>query len=276
MVCLDLDGTLLTSKHRISEETLKVLRDLETRGVKIVVVTGRAGFDAKRHAKMISEDAYFIGSNGAVIGSVFEENLMYESPFSEKLLNETLSWAEQMKIKPVLYANNKIFITGYKEYLMHLYYAKRMKLNASKHLCFESNRKNEIPIWTRSNVNIHKIIFFAVRSKMMTQMESILRHYKNIEMALTGNGCFELTEEGVNKSYGIKKLSEYLKIDKSEIIAFGDSENDLEMIKYVGCGVAMENATSHIKSISDRVTASNDNEGIGIVLKEMLENGEFA
>lgn len=276
MICLDLDGTLLTSKHKISKETLKILRDVEKKGIKIVVVTGRAGFDAKRHAEIISKEAYFIGSNGAVVGNVFEDELMHESPFSEKVLNETLSWARQMKIKPVLYANNKIFITGFREYLMHLYYAKKMKLNADKHLSFESNGKKRIPIWAQSGAKIHKIVFFALRSKKLTQMESILRNYKNIEMALTGKGCFELTDKGINKSYGIKKLSEYLGIDKSEIIAFGDSENDLEMIKYVGCGVAMQNATSHIKSISDRVTTSNDNEGISVVLKEMLEKGAFS
>ncbi|MBF4694850.1 Cof-type HAD-IIB family hydrolase [Fusibacter ferrireducens] len=276
MVCLDLDGTLLNSKNKISEQTLSTLREVEKRGIKIVVVTGRAGFDAKRHAEMISKDAYFIGSNGAVSGSVSDDKLIHENPFSGTVLTEILTWANEMNINPVLYSNKKIFVTGFREYLMHLYYAKKMKLDTNRYLSFKSKKKWKMSMWNQSDMKIHKIVFFAIRSKKMNYFESILRKHKKIEMALTGKGCFELTDKGINKSYGIKILSEYFGIDKTEIIAFGDSENDLEMIKYVGCGVAMQNATSQVKAISDRITASNDDEGVSIMLKEMLEKNEFA
>ena len=70
LICLDLDGTLLESRSYMDPETIKVLRKIEGLGVSIAIVTGRPAFDAKYHAKSISENTYFIGSNGAVVGRV--------------------------------------------------------------------------------------------------------------------------------------------------------------------------------------------------------------
>lgn len=70
LVCLDLDGTLLTSKKEIDNETIEYLRKLSSNGVNIAIATGRAAFDSKYHAKLIDEEAYFLGSNGSAVGSV--------------------------------------------------------------------------------------------------------------------------------------------------------------------------------------------------------------
>ena len=83
-----------------------------------------------------------------------------------------------------------------------------------------------------------------------------------------GNVCIELIENGMNKSRGISVLSDLLKVQREKIIAFGDSENDREMLLYVGHAVAMGNADPSIKSIANVVADTNVNRGVA---KELLK-----
>ena len=77
----------------------------------------------------------------------------------------------------------------------------------------------------------------------------------------------EVTANNVNKATAINSILDEWKLDKNEIIAFGDSNNDLEMLDYVGVGVAMGNASDNVKNQSDYVTLDNDSDGIYYALK---------
>lgn len=270
LICLDLDGTLLNSKHRISEMSMKVLRQAERKGIKIAIVTGRAAYDAKYYAKMISNNAYFIGANGAIVGNVADNTIISEKTFSMKNLNILMKIVELQGLKPVLMTINKIYINGVIDYLIHLYHLMLLKNKQKDHFAFIPNKKQLKKILKEKDRKIHKAIFFIFNKNRRKKNEQIFRNSKELEIAVTSKVCFEVTEKGINKSYGIRKLIEHLGIDKSEVIAFGDSENDLKMLKYVGFGVAMGNATKHIKSIADYITETNDNEGIALVLKDII------
>ena len=80
----------------------------------------------------------------------------------------------------------------------------------------------------------------------------------------------EIMPKGVDKGEALAKLAESLGIDQSETMAFGDQANDLSMIKWAGCGVAMGNAIDDLKDNSQYVTASNDDEGIAKALEKLV------
>lgn len=84
----------------------------------------------------------------------------------------------------------------------------------------------------------------------------------------TGDFYFEYTTQGVDKAKTINAAFGRLCITKEEMIAFGDAENDPEMLKYVGCGVAMGNASEAVKSAADEVTSDNNHDGIAESLKK--------
>ena len=77
--------------------------------------------------------------------------------------------------------------------------------------------------------------------------------------------------KNVNKASAIKKITEKLNLNMDQVMAFGDAQNDIEMLKQVKIGVAMENAMDEVKKVSDLVTKSNDENGIGIVIDALLE-----
>ena len=80
----------------------------------------------------------------------------------------------------------------------------------------------------------------------------------------------EISAGGVSKGNSLLELSEYLGIGIENIMAFGDGENDISMIKTAGIGIAMSNAGPEVKSAADIVTSSNNNDGVAEVLEEFF------
>lgn len=80
----------------------------------------------------------------------------------------------------------------------------------------------------------------------------------------------ELIPPNVNKARALRTISERLKIDVSQIIAFGDGENDVEMLKTAGYGVAMAQGMESPKEVADFITVSNDEGGVGVFLDKIF------
>lgn len=91
---------------------------------------------------------------------------------------------------------------------------------------------------------------------------AIIRNYPQMSVVSGGIRNIEITKSGVSKASALMWLGKYLGIDRSEMIAFGDSENDLEMLRVAGVGVAMANAEEEVKEAADFVTLSNTENGI--------------
>jgi hypothetical protein len=80
----------------------------------------------------------------------------------------------------------------------------------------------------------------------------------------------EIVNKGVSKGRALKILGGYLGIEREEMIAIGDSENDIEMIKFAGLGVAVENAIDEVKKVADFITKSNMEDGVKYVIDKFI------
>jgi 5-amino-6-(5-phospho-D-ribitylamino)uracil phosphatase len=80
----------------------------------------------------------------------------------------------------------------------------------------------------------------------------------------------EIVKSGINKAVGLKKVADYYQIPPERIIAFGDEDNDLEMIEFAGYGIAMGNAIPQLKNIAKDVTKSNEEDGVALYLEQLL------
>ncbi len=80
----------------------------------------------------------------------------------------------------------------------------------------------------------------------------------------------ELVPLNVDKAQSLSRLAEIIGITSNDMIAFGDGFNDLSMIEYAGCGVAMKNAQQPVKDVAQFVTASNDDDGVALFIEENL------
>lgn len=270
MVCLDLDGTLLTSKHVMDEETKEYLRKLSNEGIHITIATGRAAFDAKYHAGLINENTHFICANGAAVGVTAEKRLLFEECLDDNAINELCAVAKKISCNPVFYTKNFIICTGLKEYLLHLKYISNNGNNGRSRLKFVLGINGFKGYYKKNKLDIEKAITFLYDKCSVSSLDEMLDD-DIFEKAIVSKDCIEISKKGVNKSLGVKKLVEHLNITTEEVIAFGDSENDREMLKLVGKGVAMWNSPKVIRDIADEITETNDDQGILIKLKELFE-----
>ncbi|MDB4897947.1 MAG: haloacid dehalogenase-like hydrolase, partial [Firmicutes bacterium] len=97
----------------------------------------------------------------------------------------------------------------------------------------------------------------------------IAKAIPGLEVTTSGPDNLEMTAAGVNKGTGLQQLAAHLKIPREAIIAMGDSDNDMAMIRYAGLGVAMGNAADEVKQVADRITATCDEHGVAKLIEEM-------
>ncbi|GAB6109839.1 Cof-type HAD-IIB family hydrolase [Fusibacter bizertensis] len=270
LICLDLDGTLLNSKSQICAETKNALLEAEKKGVKIAIVTGRATFEAEHHASEISANAYYIGANGAYVGDQKHVKAIFETGFASEQRTALNQIIKKYHLQPVYSMKDEMRITGVFPYLIFLRHTlKDRGSKRSAHIKYLSPlRKIKFTITMKEA--LHKCVFFFANIDKMKQVERHLREHVSFETVVTSSRVIEVTPKGINKAYGVNQLIQYLGIEAKDVIAFGDSENDLEMLKFAGCGVAMGNATELVKSHANYVTKTNDEAGIAYALTQLL------
>jgi hypothetical protein len=81
----------------------------------------------------------------------------------------------------------------------------------------------------------------------------------------------EITAKGATKGEALQALCEYVSLQRDQLMAIGDSDNDVPMLRYAGFPVAMGNASPHVKEIAAQVTDTNKNAGVAKIIREVLE-----
>ena len=247
MIVLDLDKTLLNSKHEISEATLEVLRKYHKSGGKIAIATGRAITRSLQYAKQI-QACGLIALNGSV--TYVKETIIDQRPIDKKKvydLVQRLMQIEDMSMAVaypdyMITSNPKFAVKGVNDYCD----MKSFNLDEIQNIKAFSNRYDELD----------QIDFGAYGCRKTT--------------SITEPDFHVISQKDVDKFTGIQALSEYFQIPVSHMIAFGDDYNDLQMLKKCGIGVAMANASDMVKDAADDITLSNEEDGVGYWL-----NGYF-
>ncbi|HSN65928.1 MAG TPA: HAD-IIB family hydrolase, partial [Fusibacter sp.] len=106
----------------------------------------------------------------------------------------------------------------------------------------------------------------ATFEAIMTQLKAI----EGLETCKSLETSFDVMANGVSKATGIEAIRNHFGIPIEDVIAFGDNENDIDMISYAGVGVAMSNATTELKAIANFVTVSNDEDGLVYALDKLI------
>ena len=269
LICLDLDGTLLISGEQIDPVAVAVLREIEQMGVSIAIVTGRSAFDARDYAKSISDNAYFIGSNGSVVGKVDQNENISVSPMKKETIRALFDISSELGASPFLYTDKNI-------YILNTEFTKRAIFHNSWHDWINSrylhivNSKDQFEAYVLNrNVKVTKANLLLSNEELIRKAIQLFNRSESFSLERFSDfGVIEVVEKGMNKSLGIDILSKVLNIDRKEIVAFGDSENDREMMLYVGYAVAMGNAVQSINDIADVIADTNRNKGVA---KELVK-----
>lgn len=258
LIALDLDGTLLTQHKVISPHTRVALDEAVRRGCGLVIATGRSFAVARHFCEGIDLMVPQITYNGAVI---------YD-PVEERDLEEYLVPPEYVQ------AGLRFFLDAGAN--VALFTPRALYLDAGM-----PNPHNWAPGWPIRPQPVLDIEAFAgepcikiagqgpaatidrLRPLAHAQFDEVLY------VTQTAQTLLELLNPTVSKGAALERIAGMLGVARDEVIAFGDSHNDVGMLTYAGTGVAMANASAEVKAIADLVTGSNEEDGIASALARL-------
>lgn len=271
MVCIDMDGTLLNKRKKISKEDKIALRKAhDEKNIHIVITTGRLYKDASYYANLVGVKSSVISGNGAFIKDELKDNLIGKNTLSKEEFGHILKACEKFNICPNLYTTDSIYIyskiyTLVEKFLM----LKRPKEFKTKILNVRNKNMWSHIIKQNENHIIKGLILSLNREKLKKFKEYIIKEL-GLEAHMSSKFTLEINSRGTNKAKGVSILQEYYGIKREEIICIGDNENDIPMIKYAGLGVAMGNAKREVKERADFITYDNNNLGVANVINKYI------
>ncbi len=260
MMCIDMDGTLLNSKHVINEENIEAIKKATEKGVLIAVCTGRLFTSAAYFADLIGVKTPVIASNGAYIRDKNTDKVIYKSLLGNDNCNKIMNILRKYNIYPHFNSYDSIF-TEKIVYSSEFYSRMNETLPRYRRIKIKlvENWEN---VFKEYEGEILKCIAIDqdIDKLKLAKMEMLKE--EDLEVVSSWENNFEVMQKGVSKGKAVNILAKHYSINREDIICIGDSENDLSMIKFAGLGIAMGNASDYIKKNSDYVTVTNDESGV--------------
>jgi hypothetical protein len=270
LVCIDVDGTLLNNKHKITKRTKEILLKAHELGVHIVISTGRMYTDAEYYSNLIGVKSPVIASNGAFIKEKDNDKVIYKDVLSESLSLELLGIFRKHHIKPYFCTPHKFY---YGNIMFKLFYlATKIVGSRSNKLdveyVFSWDQWQKVLHIEKDNMVKSEIIYRD--AALIYELRNELKNLSQLEIVDSSKYNIEITRKGVSKGKAVEMLASLYDLKREEIITIGDSENDLSMIEYAGLGIAMGNAADIVKQKADYITDSNDNEGVANAINKFI------
>lgn len=286
LIAIDLDGTLLNSYGDISEENKKAIKKAKENNIEIVLSSGRMFSTVKEISKEIEADNYLICGNGAIVYDIQNDKTVCNDCIDIEKVKEIVRICEENNIYYTINTEKYILSKKLNYNLMYYYYenSKRAEKRTTKINIVEDIEKyiEENDIGKVAKITISdesKLIFNGIMKKInevkginVLEVSSMSRKIikSGTEISEISYYYTEITKENVNKWQALKKLSEYINIDTSEIVAIGDNINDMEMIENAGMGIIMGNSALSNKNLSKIIVGSNDSNGVAEAIEKHI------
>lgn len=265
VLVLDIDGTLMNSEKKITEKTKVALRAAQEAGVTIVLASGRPTPGIVPIAKEIGLDeygGYILSFNGAIVTNFKTGEIVFETVLPHDKIQELYDASQTYGVSIVSYKDGGIVTEN----------------EDDKYVEIEARINNMPVVKVDSFVDalthpVTKCLMLGdgdylekVEVEVNNQFGDLLNIYRSEPYFL------EIMPQNVDKAYSLERLLAHLNLSRDEMVACGDGFNDLSMVRYAGMGVAMGNAQQVVKEEADFVTASNDEDGLVLVVEKFLCN----
>ena len=261
LIAVDMDGTLLNNEKHIAEAQREALKKAASAGIKVVLCTGRPLFGVLplyKELDLSSNEGYAILNNGCEIRKTENWTLVRSFELTGKEIFYLHSLVKDYDIDFTLSDDKHYFCVGKKpnKYTMQdgeLVYVPITEITleeamSGKYRMFKAMYVGDMDELTKFQENLPADI---------NKFYSICRSQKII---------LEAMPVGADKGQTLKFLVEQLGIERSEVMAIGDGNNDVEMLEYAGIGVAMANGTEAAKNSAKYITDTNENDGVAKVI----------
>lgn len=271
VIATDMDGTLLDPKGQLDLPRLeKILDKLDQCDIRFVIATGNEVHRMRQLLGHLAERVVLVVANGA---RIFENNeLIQAQTWDNAMVDKALAHFKGRECQDqfVVTAMNGGFVkTG------------TVFTELDKFMTPEMIEK----LYQRMNFvdEFDSSLFGGVLKMSMVvgeeRLDSVLQEINDlfdghVRAVSSGYGCIDILQDGIHKAWGLVELLKRWNLKPEQIMAFGDSENDIEMLELAGISYAMENAEEAVKRVATKVAPANSQAGVYKVLENWLERGE--
>lgn len=264
LLAIDMDGTLLNERHEVSPAVLAALDAVRERGIRLVLCSGRPIAGMRPYLAelgLMGPDDYAIGYNGAYVERTAAAEVLFEYTLSLGDVRDLYELSLRLGSPMHIFAD-------------HALYTPNKDINE-----FTINEAflNGLPLYYRtmdeldSGMSYQKVLFIDDPESLAVTRAALPRElYDRFTIVQSAPHFLEFIPSVTSKGHAVKRLAEALGVKREEVMTFGDNENDLSMLEYAGCGVAMGNAVDAVKSVADFETRSNTEDGVAYAIQQLI------
>ncbi|MBA9025212.1 MULTISPECIES: Cof-type HAD-IIB family hydrolase [Bacillaceae] len=260
LIVLDLDGTLLTNEKNITNRTKRTLAKLKDDGHEVMIATGRPYRSSEPYYRELDLQTPIVNFNGAFVhhpkNSAFGA---FHSPLDIEVAKEIVEAVQNFTYHNIIAeVRDDVFFHYHDEKLIDI-----LQMGSTNITTGDLRNFLSVPP-TSMLIHTEQQYVDMIRKHLSDVHAEVIDHRRWADPF----HVIEIVRTGLNKAVGLDRVSKYLDIPKNRIIAFGDEDNDIEMIEYAGTGVAMGNAINDLKTLANATTLTNEEDGIAVFLEE--------
>ncbi len=260
LIVVDLDGTLLSDDHTLSEKNKQALLAATAAGVPVVLATGKTRKSAESLIAALNLNTPGVFVQGLVIYNA-DGTLRYQQTLEAATARRVITFAEDRGFGTLIYSGNRILIKA------------------------PDSRMDEITKYGEpqpelvgpivnilTSIPIHKVCFYG-DDRRIKALRWQLEQQVGGQVAFTMSHVAHLLEvlpPGASKGKGVRLVAQEMGILPEHILAIGDGENDLEMIKFAGLGIAVANAAPMLKQVAKVIVGSNNDAGVAEAIERYV------
>lgn len=258
LIAIDLDGTLFDHTQRVPEANAAALLEAQACGIHIALSSGRLHNSVLSVARDIGLSGPIISSNGALARDR-EGGVCFDRPLNARSLRQCMEYLDANEAYYILFSGDTIYPSlntphidnpgAWDSYLAEGGLIKVKKLHSVNSLGDAVS-------------HVHKIAAVDSRPHALRALRAGVERIEGIEVNSAWHDNIEIMDAGVSKGAALTALATYLGVPMEHVMAIGDNENDITMLKAAGVSVAMGNALDSVKAICKHTTLSNNEAGV--------------
>lgn len=268
LIALDLDGTTLNSQGKLGERNRNALKEAFDMGVNIVIATGRPFCALPGEIKDFEPVRYVLTSNGARITDLHTGEAIYENCLDGHAVEAAVAMLREHNYVLETFVNGTAYIEGdyYREVertgksFRDVNYILSTRHPVDNFYEFMLRNKNGI-----ENINVN---FSDISEK--PAMKKKLETLPDVTITSSFDHNLEIGGASTSKAEALRRMCEIMHVEPSQMLAAGDSPNDMAMLSLAGFPVAVANAKPEVKEIAKFIAPSNDDDGVAVAVKKFV------
>ncbi len=262
LLALDLDDTLLNEEYKISQNNIEALQRAAKAGVIITIATGRMFRSALPFARQLAVDVPIITYHGALIKKAVGEEVIWHRPVPLEIAEEITRYAVKKGYHMNLFINDRLYAAEENKYTRYYQSITDVGLKTVGDVSAFLEGEKVPP--TKMNI-------LSFDENMEDIVKDITDKFgKRVTVTQSRPHFLEVTHLEATKGKALKHLAEEAGIKREEVAAIGDSLNDVDMLEYAGCGVAVANAREEVKEVAQVITLTNIEDGVAYFIDNYI------